>query len=166
MNYFSTDKPFPRGEVCIRGNNVMLGYLNDPEKTRETIDAEGWLHTGDIGMVTATGNLSIIDRKKNIFKLAQGEYVAPEKLESIFAKSTFVMQCFVHGDSLEAELVAVVVPDPEHVLPWAKKKGLVGKSEEGMRALAGSAELKALVLEEIHKMAKKFKLAGWVPFVL
>merc|ERR1711981_261592 len=101
----------------------MRGYYKDPLKTAETIDADGWLHTGDIGCWMGEGNLKIIDRKKNIFKLSQGEYIAPEKIENIYIRSGACMQVFVHGDSLQALLVVLVVPDPETLVDWCKGKG-------------------------------------------
>jgi len=108
MNYLAAEG---KGEICFRGGNLMKGYYKNEEKTKETIDKEGWLHSGDIGMWSENGQLKIIDRKKNIFKLAQGEYVAPERLEGIYAKHPSVQQIFIHGDSKEATLVAVIVPD-------------------------------------------------------
>ena len=80
-------------------------------QTDETVDKNGWLHSGDVGRInTAKGSLTIIDRKKNIFKLAQGEYIAPEKIENIYIRATGVEECFVHGDSLQSVLIAIVHP--------------------------------------------------------
>ncbi|KAI8925185.1 hypothetical protein BC831DRAFT_462104 [Entophlyctis helioformis] len=120
MNYLAANN---QGEVWTRGPNVFKGYYKDVAKTKEALTDDGWLMTGDIGSINEDGKLAIIDRKKNIFKLAQGEYVAPEKIESTYNKSGFVAQIFVHGDSLQSELVAIVVPDPEVVVKWAIANG-------------------------------------------
>ena len=98
MEYYACNG---EGEICVKGPTVFHGYLNDREKTDEVLDSNGWLHTGDIGKWMENGTLKIIDRKKHIFKLSQGEYIAPEKLENIFIRSPFVAQIFVHGESLK-----------------------------------------------------------------
>jgi long-chain acyl-CoA synthetase len=82
MSYLHTNNP-PQGEVCFWGPSIMKGYFKNPEKTAETI-INGWLHSGDVGQVQPNGSLKIIDRAKNIFKLSQGEYIAPEKLENTY----------------------------------------------------------------------------------
>ena len=111
----------PRGEVCYKGYNNFIGYFRHPEQTRDTIDADGWVHTGDIGMFLPNGALKIIDRKKNIFKLAQGEYIAPDKVEGKLQQSLYIAQIFCYGDSLQANLVAIVIPDQPMLEKWAKE---------------------------------------------
>lgn len=76
-------------------------YYKDPERTAEAIDSEGWHHTGDVGMWLPNGTLRIIDRRKHIFKLSQGEYIVPEKIENIYTLSQYVNQVFVYGESLK-----------------------------------------------------------------
>ena len=84
MNYMSTDEPYPRGELQIWGNTMFKGYFKNPERTAETFSEDGWINSGDVAVIYPNGNVQIIDRSKNIFKLAQAEYVAPEKLENIY----------------------------------------------------------------------------------
>lgn len=146
-----------RGEICIRGDNVFKGYYKMPDKTREAIDENGWLHTGDIGLWTTRGQLKIIDRKKNIFKLSQGEYVAPEKIESLFSTSKFVLQSFVYGDSFRNHLVAIIVPNPDTVKEWAVKHNV--KSD--LKSLCKNTELKRAILAEIQSKSKQAKLNGF-----
>ncbi|KAM4727061.1 long-chain-fatty-acid--CoA ligase 6 [Anableps anableps] len=146
-NYFASKG---EGEVCVKGPNVFKGYLKDPERTAETLDADGWLHTGDIGKWLSNGTLKIIDRKKHIFKLAQGEYISPEKIENIYIRSEPVAQLYVHGDSLQSCLVGIVVPDPEVMPEWAKKKGILGTYKD----LCKNTELKKAILEDLVRLGK------------
>ncbi|KAG8863712.1 hypothetical protein FRB96_007549 [Tulasnella sp. 330] len=112
MGYTSEDHPNPRGEICTRGPNVFKRYFKDEKKTQEALDDDGWFHTGDIGEVDPAGRFKIIDRLKNIMKLAQGEYVALEKIENIYSACSIVGQLYVHGDALQDHLIAIIVPDP------------------------------------------------------
>jgi long-chain acyl-CoA synthetase len=131
MNYTSDDIDHdghhaPRGEICYRGYNTFKGYYRQPELTRETLDSEGFVHTGDIGQFDVKkGTLKIIDRKKNIFKLSQGEYIVPEKIENKLAHSHLIGQIFVYGDSLQHFLVAIVVPDRPVLEKWCTENGVV-----------------------------------------
>uniref|UniRef100_A0A8C1Z969 Long-chain-fatty-acid--CoA ligase n=1 Tax=Cyprinus carpio TaxID=7962 RepID=A0A8C1Z969_CYPCA len=154
MNYFASNG---EGEVCVKGKNVFCGYLNDPEKTAEALDKDGWLHTGDIGKWLPSGVLKIIDRKKNIFKLAQGEYIAPEKIENVYIRSAPVAQVFVHGDSLQSSLVAIVVPDLEVLPGFAEKLGVKGSLEE----LCKNQEIKKAIISDLNKLGREAGLKSF-----
>lgn len=80
---------------------ISYSYYKDPERTADAIDEYGWHHTGDVGMWLPNGTLKIIDRRKHIFKLSQGEYIVPEKIENIYIRSQYVEQVFVYGESLK-----------------------------------------------------------------
>lgn len=90
------------------GPSIMKGYFKNPEKTAEAFK-DGWLLSGDVGSVQPNGALKIIDRAKNIFKLSQGEYIAPEKLENVYMKSSWVDQIWIHGESLQTTILAFIV---------------------------------------------------------
>ncbi|KAL4239229.1 hypothetical protein ACF0H5_000046 [Mactra antiquata] len=155
MNYMASDG---KGEVCIKGPNVFKGYLKDPEKTQDAMDTDGWLHTGDVGQWMPNGCLKIIDRKKNIFKLAQGEYIAPEKIENVYVRSPLVAQVYIHGESLKSSLIGIVVPDPETLPGFAKEKfNLSGEMSE----LCQNADIKKAILDDMTSVGKKGGLASF-----
>jgi long-chain acyl-CoA synthetase len=153
MNYFVTD-PIPKGELCYRGPFIFKGYYKDEEKTAEAIDKDGWLHTGDVASYNPeTGKISIIDRKKNIFKLSQGEYVAPENLEIVYINCNWIAQIFVHGDSLKNDLVAIIVPKEDLIMNYFKQKGHPIDYND--------KELKASIAVDLFKVAKQNRLNGY-----
>ncbi|RLN06398.1 hypothetical protein BBJ28_00025653, partial [Nothophytophthora sp. Chile5] len=159
MNYTNCDSPCPRGEVLAKSDHVFKGYFKQPELTQEVVDADGWFHTGDIGRWNPDGTLSIIDRKKNIFKLSQGEYVSPERVEGVYSQSAFVAQIFVHGDSFKNYLVGIVVPDPEFVAMWAQEQGLTGDGASLETLCApGNKTLLRVIHEDLKQLAMAAKL--------
>ncbi|KAI3644926.1 hypothetical protein MP228_011090 [Amoeboaphelidium protococcarum] len=153
LDYLSTDKPHPRGEVCVRGYNVFKGYYKMPDKTAETL-IDGWNYSGDIGMFLPNGTLKIIDRKKNLFKLAQGEYISPEKIENVYVKCHLIEQCFVYGNSLEHCLIGVVIPDEECARKWARDNG----KPADVAALCQDPQFKQALVKEMKEQAKQAKL--------
>uniref|UniRef100_A0A7N0SYH7 Long-chain-fatty-acid--CoA ligase n=1 Tax=Kalanchoe fedtschenkoi TaxID=63787 RepID=A0A7N0SYH7_KALFE len=158
MSYTSEDQPHPRGEICVRGPSVFKGYFKDEVQTKEVFDEDGWLHTGDIGTCIQGGRLKIIDRKKNIFKLAQGEYIAPEKIENVYAKCKFVAQCFVYGDSFNSVLVAVVAVDHDALKAWASSDGIKHRKVE---QLCNDPRARAAVLSDLDAVGREAQLRGF-----
>jgi len=160
MNYTSKDTDLngalcPRGEVCLRGPSIFKGYYKDPEKTAETIDKDGWVHTGDIGRINPDGSLSIIDRKKNIFKLAQGEYVASEKVENVYLTSKYIAEAFLYGDSLKSHTIAIAVPNKDSILDLGKELNLGNLSYE---ELCANKQVRDRVLADMNKKGKESKI--------
>jgi len=136
----------------------MKGYYKNPEKTREDLDADGWLHTGDVGMFDQLGRLKIIDRKKNIFKLAQGEYVAPEKVENVYQKTKYIAQAFIYGDSLKSYLVGIFVPDEETLIPYCKLNNIPGSK---LADVVGNPVVQKMIMEDANKSARAAGLKGF-----
>jgi long-chain acyl-CoA synthetase len=112
MGYDATAKP-PRGELMMAGSAIMkAGYFRNPEKTKDMMPDGYWLLTGDVAEVQENGAVKIIDRAKNIFKLSQGEYIAPEKLENVYVQSEWIDQVWIHGDSLHDFVIMFAVLNP------------------------------------------------------
>jgi long-chain acyl-CoA synthetase len=119
------------GEILVKGPNVMLGYYKDDEKTKETINSDGYLHTGDIGEIDSDGFLKITDRKKEIFKTSGGKYIAPAVIENAFKESRFIEQIMVIGEG-EKMPAALVQLDFAFVRAWCKRKKINCPSDSEM----------------------------------
>ena len=104
-----------------------------------------------ICLMWQNGTLKIIDRKKHIFKLSQGEYISPEKIESIYSRSKFVAQIFIYGESLKSSLVAIVVPEPDVLLVWGRDKNIRGC----LRDLCQDPRVKQAIIDDLHLLGKK-----------
>jgi long-chain acyl-CoA synthetase len=162
MNYFSTDKNengelVPRGEILVRSGSVIPGYYKDEEKTAEMIDSEGWLHSGDIGAILPNGALKIIDRRKNIFKLSIGEYIAPDKLQEIYKTVRGVSDIYVHGDSLKSVLVGIIFSEKPALTSIANELGITGSYEE----LAQNPDINKWFSEQLNAKVKETGLKGF-----
>jgi fatty acid CoA ligase FadD9 len=110
LGYFLTDQPHPRGELLVKSETLFPGYYKRPEVTADVFDADGYYRTGDIVAEVGTDQLKYLDRRNNVLKLSQGEFVAVSKLEAVFGDSPLVRQMFVYGNSARSYLLAVVVP--------------------------------------------------------
>ncbi|KAK1381668.1 Long-chain-fatty-acid--CoA ligase [Heracleum sosnowskyi] len=146
----------PRGEICIRGETLFSGYHKREDLTNEVL-VDGWFHTGDIGEWQPNGAMKIVDRKKNIFKLAQGEYVAVENLENIYGLVAAIDSIWVYGNSFESFLVAVVNPNMQAIENWSNENGLSGD----FNSLCQNEKVKEYILGELSKIGKEKKLKGF-----
>jgi len=149
------------GEVLARGSNIMLGYYNMPEKTREVIDAEGWLHTGDIGTLDRDGYLYITGRLKNIIVTKGGKNIYPEEIENILSTSPLLSEVVVVGrlDSDGGEYpYAIVYPDPEILASLQKERG-VPLSDEDVRGLVRTEIQKCTAGAAVYKIPHGFEVS-------
>lgn len=141
----------------MRSPSVCVGYYKAPDKTAEALTSDGWLMTGDVGEVLPNGTLKIIDRKKHVFKLSQGEYVAPERVETVYLRNPTLAQVYVHGDSLKSYLVAVAVPDPEALTRFAGELGVKGD----FAALCANKQVTDAILNQLIELGKSEGLHGF-----
>ncbi|MEV6773944.1 carboxylic acid reductase [Nocardia sp. NPDC051030] len=142
LGYFTTDKPHPRGELLVKSTLMIPGYYKRPDVTAEIFDADGFYKTGDIVAELGPDHVVYVDRRNNVLKLSQGEFVAVAKLEAIYATSPLIRQIFVHGSSERAFLLAVIVPTRE---------------ARGM----GAAEATAALAESLQRLAKENDLEAY-----
>ncbi len=140
------------GEILVRGDNVFMGYLNQPEKTAETIDADGWLHTGDVGLMDDEGFYRITDRMKDIIITAGGKNVTPSELENELKFSPYITDAVVIGDK-RAYLTAIVMIDQENVEKYAQDNDVPFSN---YLSLTRSAEVLELIQAELDRVNKKF----------
>lgn len=139
-------------EILVRGPNVFAGYLNLPEKTAETIDADGWLHTGDVGTVDADGYYTITDRLKDIIITAGGKNITPSELENDLKFSPYITDAVVIGDK-RAYLTVIVMIDQENVEKYAQDQDVPFSN---YASLTRAPEIQALIQTEIDRVNKKF----------
>ncbi|RDI18034.1 fatty acid CoA ligase FadD9 [Rhodococcus sp. AG1013] len=115
LGYLTGDEPYPRGELCVKSTNLIPGYYKHPELSASIFDRDGFYKTGDIMAETAPDRLVYLDRRNNVIKLSQGEFVAISKLESVYSTSPYLRQIFIYGSSEQSFLLAVIVPNPDTV---------------------------------------------------
>jgi len=142
------------GEICVRGDSVMVGYYKNPEATAEAVDSEGWFHTGDIGEMVEGKYLKITDRKKEIFKTSGGKYVAPQLVENKLKESAFIEQCMVVGENQKFPS-ALIIPEFNALGVWCKQHGIeVGTPAELIQNKDVIRKLEEEVMSTMASVAK------------
>ncbi|KAF7258127.1 hypothetical protein EG68_03132 [Paragonimus skrjabini miyazakii] len=158
------------GEVCARGVCCTKGYYKDPENTKVLFDNEGWLRTGDVGMWTNKGELKLVDRCKNMFKLTQGEYIAVEKVEGVYQSCHLVLYVFVDGDATRSYSVAVVCPDmkilrDELTSMTGRRSSLINtphpNKDTSDEELCKQKDVRKFVLSQMNTIGKERELKGF-----
>lgn len=150
-----------QGEIWIHGECVMKEYFKNPEETKKAKTEDGWFMTGDIGEWTSTGQLKVIDRKKNLVKTLNGEYIALEKIESIYRSNPLVMNLCCYADQSKVKPVAIVLPNVENLEKLAIEKGIVKSSKEfDLETAVRNPEIGKAVTEALVAQGKKDGLSG------
>ena len=146
----------PAGEICFKGPLIFNGYYKNDEENEKAFDKDGYFHTGDVGRIFPNlGNgLKIVDRVKEIFKLSQGEYIIPAKLESVYAKSTFIQQIMIYGNSSMNNIIAIICPEKKHCAE------AMNISVEELSKNEENEELKKLIINDLLKLALQANFNG------
>ncbi|ORY65261.1 uncharacterized protein BCR38DRAFT_340991 [Pseudomassariella vexata] len=155
--YYAINKPNAQGEVWIRGPSVMQEYWKNEKETSEAIAPGGWFRTGDIGEWDHNGHLKLIDRKKNLVKTLNGEYIALEKLESIYRSATVVANICVYAEPTKAKPIAIIVPMEPALKKLAESIGVLDGSLE---ELVHNKKLQGAVLRELQSAGRQGGLSG------
>lgn len=165
MDYLSTDKPHPRGQLLIKGKTLFREYYKNEAETKKSFTEDGWFQTGDIAEVDSMGRFKIVDRVKNVLKLAQGEYISPERIENVYlANNNILAQGYVHGDSTQAFLVSIWGIDPVQFAPFASailKKKIEPTDLDAIRAAAKDERVRKAVVKDLDRIGKKNKFNSW-----
>jgi long-chain acyl-CoA synthetase len=135
----------------------MTGYYDNPKETAEALDPEGWFKTGDIGEWDKNGHLKIIDRKKNLIKTLNGEYIALEKLESVYRAATVVANICVYANEQRTKPIAIIVPAEPALKQLAQRIGVQGS---GIEDLVHNTKLQDAVLKELQQAGRAGGLSG------
>ena len=158
------------GEILCKGHNVMLGYYKDPNLTESVFDKDGWFHTGDIGLWDKDNFLKVTDRKKEIFKLSNGKFVAPQPIENKLKESTFIEQSMVIGEN-EKFASALISPDFTFLKEWCKIENIQFQNKDELIQLPKILEIFNTEIQKFNKLLndseriKRFKLVPdeWSP---
>lgn len=151
---YSTDAKVPQGEILLKGMPIMKEYYKNPDETAKALTDDGWFKTGDIGEFDANGHLRVIDRVKNLVKMQGGEYIALEKLESIYRGVQTVSNVMVHADAEHSRPIAVIMPNEKVLVDKAKDMGV---DEHSMHH---DAKVRAAVLKDMQAAGRQAGLAS------
>ena len=149
-----------QGEVFLRGKSISPEYYKNPEETKAAFTEDGWFRTGDIGEWTPKGHLKLIDRKKNLVKTLNGEYIALEKLESIYRSNQYVLNICVYADATKVKPVGIVVPNFTAITELAKSLGIMKQDEDDIESHLTNKKLVYAISANIIKTGKSQGLTG------
>lgn len=145
LGYYSTDKPYPRGELLLKTSTIIPGYYKYPKLNSQLFDEQGYYKTGDIVKETAKDHLVFLERRKNVIKLSQGEFITTTMLETLYKDSPLIKDIFIYGNSEWSYLLAVIIPTPELLYRYNKQQ----------------SEIKRLIHQSLEKIAKDAGLKSY-----